>query len=161
MTSTKPPYLIDYRLADVIAAIQILGSYEWASRKIDGWTKKLGKPKSADNWKVVFKQHPEFFRLSENDEWASLRWRHGYDRNYDLAQKKELNEAEIKNLEPEQKENLTRKFLNPNQIESLMKTAIDLHRSTIAQKQEKRWMTPLLFVLLGIILGAVLQAALK
>ncbi len=48
-----------------------------------------------------------------------------------------------------------------DQIEALMKTAIELHSREVAHQQERRWLTPLLFALLGIILGAVLQSALK
>lgn len=63
------PYLKDYRLADVIAELQIMGTYPWAKRKVVSWTKKLGKHKSGENWKDVFEDHPEFFSL--DGEWAS------------------------------------------------------------------------------------------
>jgi hypothetical protein len=42
-----------------------------------------------------------------------------------------------------------------------MKTAIELHSREVAHQQERRWLTPLLFGLLGIVLGSILQAALK
>lgn len=155
----KSPYLIDYRLADVIAALQIMGTYPWAKRKVDSWAKKLGKHKSGSNWKEVFEEHPEFF--SVDGEWASLRWRFGYERTYDVVERKELTEQEIKALGEDEKDRISRKPLTSEQVGTLINSAIELHASAIAHEQEKRWLTPLLFALLGIILGAILQAALK
>jgi len=37
----KSPYLNDGRLAEVIAALQILSSYKWASRKVVTWATML------------------------------------------------------------------------------------------------------------------------
>jgi len=47
-----------------------------------------------------------------------------------------------------------------DRMEALMKTAMELHSRAIAYAQERRWLIPLLLGLLGVILGAVLQAAL-
>jgi hypothetical protein len=168
----KFPYTENgFRLVDVIAALQILGNYTWASRELENWENKLGNPKSAENWKIIFDEHPEFFRVSPPDKttnkvWVSLRWRHGYDKNFDTEQGKELSKSEIDALGksmPEQKlkERLTRKALTPEQIGTLINTAIELHERTIAHKEEKRWLIPLLFALVGIVIGAILQAALK
>ena len=160
MVSRKSPYLDnDWRLADVIAAIQVMGAYPWASRNLERWAEKLGKPLSADDWSIVFREHPEFFRLHDN--WASLRWRHGYDRTYDPEKGRELTENERDALDPDARGALTRKPLSAEQIEALMKTSVELHNRAIAHAQEKRWLTPLLFGLLGVIVGAILQAALK
>lgn len=160
MASRKSPYLEnDWRLADVIAAIQVMGAYPWASRKVDRWSHKLGKPLSAEDWSTVFSEHPEFFRLNEG--WASLRWRHGYDRTYDPEKGKELTDAERDALDQTERGSLTRRPLSAEQIEALMKTSVELHSRAIAHAQEKRWLTPLLFALLGVVVGGVLQAALK
>ena len=160
MPTNDSPYLSSgRRLADVLAAIQIMGSYTFASRKYDSWVEKLGEPLSAKDWSVVFTQHPEFFRVS--DEWVSLRWRHGYDRTYSHEQARDLTHDEIAQLTEDQRGKMTRKPLTSDQIEALMKTAIELHSREVAYQQERRWLTPLLFGLLGVIIGAVLQAALK
>jgi hypothetical protein len=160
MNSNQSPYLSNgHRLADVLAAIQVMGAYTWASRKVSDWSEKLGVPISAKSWEMIFKEHPEFFRVK--DEWISLRWRHGYDRNYSVQLARDLSNVEIAGLSEQEKDDLTRKPLTADQIEALMKTAIELHTRAIAQMQEIRWFIPLLFALLGIILGAVMQAALR
>lgn len=158
------PYLRDWRLADVIAAITLMGTYPYASLKWGEWASRLGAPRSADNWRTVFYEHPEFFRLSdEESEWASLRLRYGFDRTYSVSQHRELtfNELQTATATPEDYKDLTRKPLTLEQIDALAGIAIELHARAIAQAGERRWLTPLLFALLGTVLGAVLQAALK
>ncbi len=160
MNRDTSPYLSSgHRLADVLAGIQVMGAYTWATRKTSSWAEKLGKPLSAREWNEIFQQHPEFFRVS--GEWVSLRWRHGYDRKFSVELARELSHAEVEALASDQRENLTRKPLASDQIEALMKTAIELHSRAVAHAQERRWITPLLFGLLGTIVGVVLQSALK
>jgi hypothetical protein len=158
--TNQSPYLSNSRrLADVLAAIQVMGTYTFSSQKFEAWIEKLGKPLSAKDWNLVFAEHPEFFRVS--GEWVSLRWRHGYDRTFSHEQARDLTHGEIAGLTDDQRGKLTRKPLTSDQIEALMKTAIELHSREVAHQQERRWLSPLLFGLLGVVLGAVLQAALK
>ena len=164
MKSTKSPYLKENRLADVVAAIQVMAVYPWASRQVDAWTKKLGDTLSADRWSTVFREHPEFFRLT-SDGWASLRWRHGYDRTFNANQRKELSESEYAGLNDVEKKELTRRPLMADQIEALLKTAVEFHTRAIAHQQERRWLLPLLFALgaalltaFGTILGSILKS---
>jgi hypothetical protein len=160
VSRSESPYLShSRRLADVLAAIQVLGAYTFASLKYESWVEKLGDPQSAMGWNFIFAEHPEFFRVS--GEWVSLRWRHGYDRTYSHEQARDLTHTEISNLTDDERGKLTRRPLTPDQIEALMKTAIELHSREVAHQQERRWPTPLLFALLGTILGIVLQSALK
>jgi hypothetical protein len=160
MRTSDSPYLSNgRRLADVLAAIQVMGAYTFSGRKYDSWVEKLGEPLSATTWNLVFAEHPEFFSVS--DEWVSLRWRHGYDRTYSHEQVRDLTRDEIAQLTDDQRAKLTRKPLTSDQIEALMNTAIELHSREVAYQQERRWLSPLLFGLLGVVLGAVLQAALK
>jgi len=155
MKSKRSPYLVNQsRLADLIAAIQIMGTYPWASRTVESWLEKLGQPASADNWATVFGDHPEFFRL--NGQWASLRWRHGYDRTYDPKRRTHLTDDEINSLEETSKESLSRAPLSPDQIDALVRTALDMHARAIAHAEERRWLVPLLVGLLGGILGALI-----
>lgn len=161
MPKHTSPYLsCPSRLSDVLAAIQVMGSYLWATREDSKWQEKLGSPLSAISWTTVFLEHPEFFRIND-DRRITLRWRHGYDRIFYATELRELSSAEIDALSREQRETLTRKPLTEGQIETLLKTAIELHKRAVAYAQEQRWLTPLLFGLLGVVLGAILQAALK
>jgi hypothetical protein len=156
----KSPYLKDFRLADIIGAIQVMGNYPFASRKVDDWLKSLGKPMSASDWASIFKQHPEIFRFTSNG-WVSLRWRHGYFRTFNPKRGCDLTESERTSLSTEQQEDLTHRPLTSDQIEVLINTGLNFHARAIAHEQERRWLVPLLFGLLGAVLafgGAVLGA---
>jgi hypothetical protein len=120
------PYLRDWRLADVIAAITLMGRYPYPSLKWQDWADRLGATRSADTWRTVFYQHPEFFRLSEEEAgWASLRLRYGFDRTYSLSERREVSPAELSALaaDAEEYKDLTRRPLSPGEIESLTNTA--------------------------------------
>lgn len=160
----RSPYLKDWRLADVIAAITVMSTYPYSSLRASAWVERLDQPHSAASWLAVFRDHPEFFRVSDEAEaWASLRLRHGFDRTYSARQKRELSFQELQMINPDSEEykDLTRRPLTPGEIESLTKTAIELHASATLHEQERRWLSPLLFGLLGVVVGTVLQAALK
>ena len=161
MTHAKSPYLGSGRLERVLAAIQILGSYDWASREASSWAAKLETVRESEDWLKLFKDHPEFFRVS-NDGWVSLRWRHGYDRIYSVAEHRELTPQEIAALAAtSHEEKLSRKPLTPEQIAGLMNTAIELHGRAIAHEQERRWLTPFLFPILGAMLGGGVVAGVQ
>jgi len=69
MRKNESPYLSNSRrLADVLAAIQVMGAYTFSSRKYESWVEKLGEPLSAKEWSAIFSEHPEFFRVS--NEWC-------------------------------------------------------------------------------------------
>lgn len=160
----RSPYRRDWRLADVIAAITVMGTYPYSSQPAKNWVERLDQPHSAGDWLEVFREHPEFFRVSNEEEaWASLRLRHGFDRTYSAREKREFSYQELQTISPDSEEykDLTRRPLTPGEIESLTKTAIELHASAIGHEQERRWLSQLLFGLLGVVLGIVLQAALK
>lgn len=91
---------------------------------------------------------------------GSLRWRHAYDRTYDANKGKELTGDEIDKLSPDAKADLTRKLLTADQIEALLKTAIELHSRAIATQEESRWWIPIIASFIGGILGAIIGAAL-
>lgn len=169
---SKSPYLENpKRIEDVIAGIQVLGSYEKkTSRRLNFWTSLLGRDEAY--WKKVFEEHPEFFRvndktqqLEETDDdnnndsselWVSLRWRFAYQRTYDHLRKIELSNDELNELNNSQKKKLTRKPLTSEQIQSLISTAINLNEKAISDDIRKKWWRPLLsgvFVIFGALIG--------
>lgn len=170
---SKSPYLINpKRIEDVIAGIQVLGSYEKkTSRRLKLWISLLGKDETY--WKKVFEEHPEFFRVNDKTEqideldddnsdsntseiWISLRWRFAYQKVYDHIRKIELSEDELKKLTSQEKKKLTRKPLSSEQIQSLITTAINLNEKAINDDIRKKWWRPLLtgvFVILGALIG--------
>ncbi len=62
-------YLVEGRLADVLALIQVLALDERAHRSEDGLASELqGPPRSAENWPQIAECHPEFFRVKPAGE---------------------------------------------------------------------------------------------
>lgn len=57
-------YLMEGRLADVLALIQVLALDEHAHRSEEGLAYELQvRPRSAESWAKVAEQHPEFCRV--------------------------------------------------------------------------------------------------
>jgi len=57
------------RLADVMALIQVLALAEGTKRSENGLREDLQRdPMTAAEWTQIAKQHPEFFRVREEDE---------------------------------------------------------------------------------------------
>lgn len=95
----RSPYLKDWRLSDVIAALTVMGRYPYSSRPAEDWVDRLDLPRSGASWRQVFDEHPEFFRVSNEEEgWASLRLRHGFDRTYSVVRQRELSFEELSAL---------------------------------------------------------------
>jgi hypothetical protein len=152
------PYLKhESRLAEVIAAIQVMGTYEHDRLDIEQWKEKIGSPKSAESWQFVFNDHPEFFRVNDIGQ-ASLRWRHADDRDYHLLNQRKLYGEEITNLSEDQRKELVRKKLSPEQIKALMVTAVEFHSRAIAQQEERRWWIPLIAGFIGSVFGGGIGA---
>jgi hypothetical protein len=72
------PYLKGERLADTLALIQVLALDEHVHRSESNLQVELqGKPKSADAWASLAREHPEFFRVrAEADHPVALIARH-------------------------------------------------------------------------------------
>ena len=157
---TKSPYLKQQRLADVIAAIQVMSTYKFYKLDFAGWSKRItGVDTNAEYWRKVFVEHPEFFRLNNDQSKVSLVWRRSYQRNYHVDREETLTREQIKALpEIEQTQRLSRSPLTNSDTATLISTAIDLHSRAIASQQEKRWLLPSLVTVLAVCLGAIIKS---
>jgi hypothetical protein len=131
------------RLADLIAAIQVMGTYRFSTRRCEKWEKRLGRqPVSAERWLTIFRQHPEFFTI-QDDDFVSLVWRRSKERNYDTYERKLLSREEAQTMAATEPENeavrLSRPPLDTAEISKLVDIAVSLHEREINHKQERRW----------------------
>ena len=170
----KSPYLIEGRLADVLAAIQVLGSAKRPEAAISKFAHDLdghNGDRSVEKWRSVFRDHPEFFlvyTLKEEPK-AALRWRYAYKR-FDADKNKEYSEEEysqLKSDDPNDKairDRLTTKPLTGDQIQTLVNTAIGLRATALEEHKANVWWVPLAAAILaffGTIVGTWLTALLK
>jgi hypothetical protein len=168
MKPKDSPYLKHpQRLADIMAAIQVMAESEWDRRTLDDWKRFLGeKPVSAKVWKEVFESHPEFFGIEprkKGGENAFLRVRRAFKR-YDIEEpEKELSHPEAEELiqkDASVEDRLTRKPLSDDLLEVLLKIAIEQQARALALVEAGHWWVSPVSALLGVILGAVLAAVL-
>jgi hypothetical protein len=156
----KSPYLNDpQRLADVIAAVQAMGTYKFYKMTFDGWADRITADESkADYWKKIFEEHPEFFRLDTERKRASLVWRRQYPKRFHVDQERRLSIQEYESLSDEEKRRVSRDPLTPQDIKALVDTAINLHSRAIELQHERRWWIPLISSATGGLVGATLGA---
>lgn len=156
MFKKTSPYIANpKRLADLIAAIQVLGTYRFASRRIEKWEKRLGRtPVSAPDWSTVFSQHPEFF--TAQGDTISLVWRRSRERNYDTYTRQLLAREEAIELSHQESEDnekrLSRPPLDSSEVSKLVDIAISLHEREIRHAQERRWWITAVLALVGFII---------
>ncbi|WP_444906200.1 hypothetical protein ACJJIR_16775 [Microbulbifer sp. SSSA008] len=156
----KNPYTEnDNRLADVIAAIQVMGTYKFYKLDFSGWADRIeGKEDLGNYWKAIFEQHPEFFRLDSKQERASLVWRRNYQKLYDVDEETKISREAYKGLTDDQKERISRTPLTNSDISTLINTAINLHGGELDHKKDSRWWISGAIGLAGVILGAAIKA---
>lgn len=164
MQNVESPYVTNpHRLADVIAALQVMGTYQYSARSVEGWSELLGKkPRSADSWLEVFKDHPEFFRAGLEDQGLhTLALRRAQPRVYNTKTNEEITVAEYKELPADGRSHISRRQLSSQQIISLIETAIKLQSQAFARRQEFRWWVPhamsIATLLIGLVAGAVIK----
>jgi len=151
----RSPYLVPGRLADVLAAVQIMASAERPERRIKDWADELDRAhddSTVERWKRVFSEHREFFLVyslkGENDLKAALRWRY-VNKLYDAKTGKEYTPEEKERLSKEQQWSLTTKPLPAQGVTALMDTAINLHNRAIEELGATRWWMPVLVAVVG------------
>jgi hypothetical protein len=159
----KDPYLEPGRLPDLIAAIQVMATAGWGSLPIGRWVAELegaeevalGKRAQAPTegadykkWEEIFEQHREFFKIYtlEGDKRVALRWRFAQPVDYDPRTGKVLSVEELQDITVRDEKfyaQFTRKPLAPEQVDVLIKTAVELHSRVIAAQQDRRWLWPI------------------
>ncbi len=157
---THSPYLKEpNRLADVLSAIQVMGTYKFYKLDFAGWADRIsGDPKQADHWKKVFEEHQEFFRLDAGRENASLVWRRTYPKHYNVDSEQKISREEFFQMSDKEKVRISRSPLKNSDIATLITTAIQLHSRALEHQQDKRWWISGVMGLLGVIIGATIQA---
>jgi len=161
-TTSLSPYLSDTRrLADVIAAIQVMGTYKFYWQDFAGWAERIsGDATQGAYWRHIFEDHPEFFRLDGERQGAALVWRRQYPKRFHVDEERRLSTAEMLELGEVELERVSREPLSAGDIRTLIDTAVDLHSRALDQQKEKRWWLPLVTAVAAL-LGAVLGAWLK
>ena len=151
------PYLANTnRLPDVIAAIQAMATYKFYKLDFEGWADRIsGDETTAEHWRSVFEEHPEFFRLDGAKEKASLVWRRQRQKLYSVDREQRITRDDYDQLTGAQKDRISRMPLNADEISTLISTATDLHTRAIEQRREYRWWIPLIAALFGSFLGAL------
>ena len=121
-------YIKTGRLADVLALLQVLALDKYPHRSDKGLLEELqGKPQSAKLWSTVAKDHPEFFRVKEDDENpVSLVARHVVPKNQQGDQE-----------------------LPPEFIGKLIDAAIELHDRQVRRAERWTYLIPLWAVLIA------------
>ena len=152
------------RLSDVLAAIQFLGTYRFYKVGFGYWKDRIkSKPKSAESWEQLFREHPEFFRVSDKEENVCLILRRARSKSFNVDTEETISRDERKALTDEARERISRAPLSTTDLAVLLNAAIELHGRYIAHQAERRWFVSIfapLMGLLGVILGAVIGAML-
>jgi len=154
----KSPYLTDSsRLADVIAAIQAMGTYKFYKLDFTGWADRISADTNkAAHWQRVFEQHPEFFRLDSGKTKASLVSRRQNQKRYDVDAQDFITKEKFDSLSDERKRRISRGPLKAEEIAVLINAAVELHSRAVDRERLSVTLMPSLMGLLGVILGAAI-----
>lgn len=158
----KSPYLKPHRLADVIAAIQFMSLHIHSSQPCEQWAHYIsGDAKRADHWRMVFNEHPEFFRRSPDfrDHYALI-WRRALPRLYHRKLDRPLTKPEFDSLPPEDQRDVSRLRVPDGEIKTLVDIAIELHSKAREQHVDWRWWVPTAASFAGALLAVLLGQAL-
>ncbi|MGY4532934.1 hypothetical protein ACVW0Y_002064 [Pseudomonas sp. TE3786] len=161
MIEPQSPYLShQYRLADVIAAIQVMGTYTYSARTEKSWAKILGAtPKSAESWTAIFNEHPEFFRAGLNENGRhTLALRRAQPRVYNTQTGAEITVAQYKATPLNLRCQISRRPLATEQLLSLIDVAVKLHTQAAVRRQELRWWVSIAISGLAGLVGAMIGA---
>jgi hypothetical protein len=152
----RNPYLSEGRLGDVIAAITTLGTYKFYKLDTARWADRItGTSETAEKWQTVFREHPEFFRLTSDQTKVSLVWRRQFPRNFDVDEEpEEFPDHEVDGLTESR---ISRRPLTPSEVTELISVAIRLHDRALEQKKARIWWIPAVLSLVGVAIGALIS----
>ena len=156
----KSPYIRnDERLADVITAVQAMGTYKYYKLDFAGWSRRIsGDDAQAEHWQTVFEEHPEFFRLDYNRRKASLVWRRQRQKLFNVDTETNISLDQYDCLTTEERTRISRSPLNSTELATLIHVAVDLHSRALERKRDSRWWLGGIFGLLGVALGVAIRA---
>jgi len=155
MARSKSPYLIDGRLHDVVAALQVMGrNEERYSAEPRTWARLISSDikKNEMYWKKIFKDHGEFFRQTGAEKIrytlvmrAALPYAKKFIKD---GEKYTLNQWQ--NFDKAKRDEHTRIPLSEGDIKLLIETALDLYKSAVERSQRwKTWLPPFISAILS------------
>jgi hypothetical protein len=114
----ESPYLSSPdRLGDVIAAIQVMGTYKFYKLDFAGWADRIvGDEAQAQHWRTVVGEHPEFFRMDSKREKASLVWRRQRQKLFNVDTESQISREQFRQLTDAQKLRISRMPLASNEL---------------------------------------------
>jgi hypothetical protein len=159
----RSPYLADdNRLADVIAAIQAAGTYKFYKLDFGTWADRIsGDVRRGTHWRLVFEEHPEFFRLDSAKQRASLILRRQRQKLYNVDDQTTWSRKSYQLLSAEEKLRFSRSPLEADEIEALIDVAINLHSRAAERARDKRWLVPPSLAFIGAMLGGLLPLLIR
>lgn len=139
-------YLRENRLAEVIALIQVLAFHRNTSRSEEGLKEELRRtPQSAHSWIKLAKDHPELFRVRDDDP------------NENKIDRVALVSRYVAPYVVENGKRI-REPLNPNVVQKLIEVAIELHDRQVSSFERWKVIVPMLVAVIGA--AAAITAAL-
>ena len=157
----KSPYFKKHRLADVVAAIQVMGTHRECKLGIEEWAVRLPPANQGDNtayWKNVLLEHREFFFVEDGR--ASLLLRKSFPKLYHIKDRKEYSHELFDASTDEQRTFFTNRPLSSGEVSELVGAALAVHESTINMAKEIRWLIIPLIGILGVVIGGALKSVL-
>jgi hypothetical protein len=125
---------------------------------LDGQTVFRGMPNKRIIGKEFLRSILSFFRLDAGRGKASLVWRRTYQKLYDVDKEEKITRERFHQLTVEEKTRISRNPLTNADISTLITAAIQLHSRALEHQQDKRWWISGVVGLLGVIVGATIQA---
>lgn len=155
----KNPYLKYKRLADVIAAITVLGTYKFYKLDVAKWGDRIGGAHTpVASWQKLFEEHPEFFRLTFDKKRVSLVWRRQFPRNFLVDAEPEIEPDD--EIDGTTEDRVSRRPLDATELTELIGVAIKLHDRALEQQKARSWWIPLVaagLAFIGALAGAWLR----